>query len=61
MPKNKGGYTDRWTDIEGYTDRQRGDVISLFLFFQNKESRLKMNRTEKYDWTWTELTQDKFQ
>jgi hypothetical protein len=27
--------------IGGYTDRQHGNRISLFLFFQNKESRLK--------------------
>jgi hypothetical protein len=32
-----GGYTDRHT----HTYRQQGDLISLLLFYQNKESRLK--------------------
>jgi phospholipase C len=31
-------------DKGGYTDTQHGDHISLLLFFQNKESRLKLKR-----------------
>jgi hypothetical protein len=30
--KFRGGYTDRWTDIEEYKNRQQGDLISLLLF-----------------------------
>jgi hypothetical protein len=36
--KYYGGYKDRWTDA----DRQQGDLINLLIFFQNKESRLKI-------------------
>jgi hypothetical protein len=32
--RNYGGYTDRWTDTDGHTDRQEGDHISPVLFFQ---------------------------
>jgi hypothetical protein len=39
--KNLGEYIDSWADKDGYTDRQQGDLISLLLFFQNQESRLK--------------------
>jgi hypothetical protein len=34
------GYTDRWIDIDGYTDRQQGDLISLNSFFQIKGNML---------------------
>jgi hypothetical protein len=39
----EGGYRDTRTDTDGYTHghRQQGNLISLVLFFQNKESRLK--------------------
>jgi hypothetical protein len=32
-----GGYTGRWTDMDGYTDRNQGAVISLFSFFKIRE------------------------
>jgi hypothetical protein len=36
--KIKGGYTDRWTDTDGYTDRQTAKLPSKSPFiFQNKE------------------------
>jgi hypothetical protein len=28
---------------EGYTDGQQGNLVSLFLFLQSKESRLKID------------------
>jgi hypothetical protein len=31
----------RMSDRHGYADRQQADIISLLLFFRNKESRLK--------------------
>jgi hypothetical protein len=37
-----GGYTDTQTHRRTDTRRQHGDLLSLHLFFQNKESRLKM-------------------
>jgi hypothetical protein len=42
-----GGYTDRWRDIDirgetdGYASKQ-GELMRLFLFFKNKECRLKI-------------------
>jgi hypothetical protein len=33
--------------IHTETDRQQGDIISLLLFFRNKESRLKTKQTEE--------------
>jgi hypothetical protein len=37
-PKNwGGGYPDRWTGTDKYTDRQQGNLINFILFFQNKE------------------------
>jgi hypothetical protein len=27
------------TDTDGYTDKEQGDLISLFYFFQNKKSK----------------------
>jgi hypothetical protein len=37
-----GRYTDRWTDTDGNTGRQQGDLINLPLFILNKENRLKV-------------------
>jgi hypothetical protein len=34
--------------IAGDTQTQRGDLISLLLFFQNKESGLKVGHNNKY-------------
>jgi hypothetical protein len=34
------GYTQ--TNRDGYTDREEGDIIGPFLFFQNNENRLKV-------------------
>jgi hypothetical protein len=38
-------YTDRVMDTNGrkWIHRQQGDIISLFLFYKNKESRQKIN------------------
>jgi hypothetical protein len=44
MPKKLTGYTDRWTDTVGYTDRQQDDLISLLLFLSKYGSRLKIER-----------------
>jgi hypothetical protein len=33
---------DTHTDTQTYTHKQQSDLISLLLFFQNEESRLKM-------------------
>jgi hypothetical protein len=33
--------------IGGYTDTQQGDLLSLFSFFQNKESELKNEAFQK--------------
>jgi hypothetical protein len=41
LPSNDRGAT------RTHTHRQQRDLISLFLFFQNKESRLKMSHTNK--------------
>jgi hypothetical protein len=30
-------------DTQTHTHKQQGDLISLFLFFQNKESRCELN------------------
>jgi hypothetical protein len=30
-------YTERWTDRNGYTERRKGGIIRLFLFFKIKE------------------------
>jgi hypothetical protein len=35
------GQIDRWTDIGRQRDRQKGDIINLLLFFQNKENVIK--------------------
>jgi hypothetical protein len=45
------------------TCRQQGDLISLFLCFQNKISRLKMNLTEigLDDVDWIHLAQGTYQ
>jgi hypothetical protein len=43
------GYRDRETDRCVYIDR-KGDLISLLLFFQNEENRLKTgNRVRQKD------------
>jgi hypothetical protein len=38
-----------------YTDRQQGNLISLLLFFKNKETRLKRDRTNKKNKKWAKL------
>jgi hypothetical protein len=38
----RGGYTDRRGDTDVYTDRTKGDIISLFYFFRNEKNRLKI-------------------
>jgi hypothetical protein len=38
-----GGYKYRQTDRHTHTHSQKGDIISLFLFFRNKEITLNMH------------------
>jgi hypothetical protein len=38
-----GSGIQKWIEGVTQTHRQQGDLISLLLFFQNKESKLKMD------------------
>jgi hypothetical protein len=42
LPNNGHLFWLHYSGILGETHRQQGDIISLLLFFSNKESRLKM-------------------